>query len=218
MNMGRLPRLPRALAAAILILAAVSFAAPALAALPSIVPECARQTMVPGGSAPPVPSLNCFFQAVGNVVLLLLGISGAIALFMFVWGGFDMVTAFGRSDKVESGKKKIVAALIGIAIIATSGMLVRYGLSKIGLASTTQVIGTKCGTNGTYVQKEDGTIACATACDSGSLGSANYKCMTDTQAAGYYCIGGLCKDAKTPNCCYTGTGSSGGASGGSSSK
>ncbi len=212
MNMNRLPKLPRLLAATILILLAVSAAAPALAAtgLPSIVPECARQTMTPGAKAPAVPSLNCFFQAVGNVVLVILGISGAIALFMFVWGGFDMVTAFGSPAKVESGKKRIVASLIGIAIIATSGMLVRYGLNQIGLSSGTKVIGTSCSesggtsgagkTSGTWIQKEDGTIACVASC--GSLGS-NYGCKSDSAAAGYYCISGLCSNASTPNCCYT---------------
>ena len=49
----------------------VLFAAPAYAALPAIVPACARKTGI--------PSLNCFIVLLATVANWILGISGGLA-------------------------------------------------------------------------------------------------------------------------------------------
>ena len=61
-----------------------------------------------------------------NISEYLLGISGAVALAYFIWGGYQMVLSGGRSDMVQSGKDTLVRATIGIAIIFLSGVLVRF--------------------------------------------------------------------------------------------
>ena len=93
----------------------------------SIVPECAR-----GGE---LAQLDCMLQTGGNIAQLILGLTGGLALLMFVYGGFLMLSSGGSSDKVERGKKTIVAAVIGIFIVLFAGYLIRYGLARLGVSS-----------------------------------------------------------------------------------
>lgn len=56
-------------------------------------------------------------QVLVNVSVLILGISGAVLLLMFVYGGMVWIFAAGRSDWVDKGKNTLVGALVGLAII-----------------------------------------------------------------------------------------------------
>ena len=54
---------------------------------------------------------------IGNIVKSLLSLSGAAGLLMFVWGGFQFLTAGGDPKKVEKGKATLVWATIGLVVI-----------------------------------------------------------------------------------------------------
>ena len=56
-------------------------------------------------------------QVMVNVSVFILGISGTILLLMVVYGGMVWILAAGRSDWVEKGKKTLVGAFVGLAII-----------------------------------------------------------------------------------------------------
>lgn len=62
---------------------------------------------------------------IGRLVQALLGVVGALALLMFVWGGFQWLTSMGSPDKVKKGKDTLIWAAIGIAIIMMAYTLVR---------------------------------------------------------------------------------------------
>jgi len=47
----------------------------------------------------------------------LLGVSGALALGLFMWGAWSLLTSAGVAEKVESGKKTLTGTTIGLAII-----------------------------------------------------------------------------------------------------
>jgi hypothetical protein len=47
----------------------------------------------------------------------ILGISGAVALVMFVWFGFRFIISAGRSDAVSGAKRGLVGTVIGLAIV-----------------------------------------------------------------------------------------------------
>lgn len=55
---------------------------------------------------------------------------GAVAvLFFILWGAFDWITSGGDKEKISSARKKITAALVGLALIALTFFIVRiFGL------------------------------------------------------------------------------------------
>lgn len=70
---------------------------------------------------------------VGEVIKYVMGILGALALAMFIFGGFTWLTSGGASDKIEKGKKVLVWSVIGLAVIFSSYLLVKLvidGLTK----------------------------------------------------------------------------------------
>jgi hypothetical protein len=58
--------------------------------------------------------------AVGNALNALLGIVGAVALLMFVWGGIQWMTAAGNQEQVGKAKKTITWAALGLIAIFSS--------------------------------------------------------------------------------------------------
>jgi len=63
-----------------------------------------------------------------NIIRAALGMIGAIALLMFVYGGFLWLTSGGSPDKVKKGKDVMVWAAIGLVIVFTSAALVSFVL------------------------------------------------------------------------------------------
>ncbi|MFA5188223.1 MAG: pilin [Patescibacteria group bacterium] len=68
---------------------------------------------------------------IGRIIRAFLGIIGAVALLMFVYGGFLMLTSAGKSDAINKGKTVLVWAVIGIAVILGSYILTNFILTGI---------------------------------------------------------------------------------------
>lgn len=69
---------------------------------------------------------------VGRGIQILTGVSGSIALLMFVWGGVVWLTSGGSPEKVQKGKKVFTWASIGLLIIFGSYALVNAIFGAIG--------------------------------------------------------------------------------------
>jgi hypothetical protein len=116
--------------ATILIVLASPLAAFALAELPTSPGEVPTPTVEPPAQEsiqlePPFGQErvepNVFIQQIiGRVIRWALGITGSIALLMFVYGGFLWLTSGGRDDKIDMGKKIIVWSSIGLVVIFMS--------------------------------------------------------------------------------------------------
>lgn len=87
----------------------------------NILPTCANQ---PYGC----DTLDQLIQLGVNYGRFIMGLTGSVALAVFIWGGFLMLTSGGNSKKVEAGKNKIVAAVIGLIIIFGAFTVVKFGL------------------------------------------------------------------------------------------
>lgn len=61
-------------------------------------------------------------EAIG-IIRYFLGFLGLIAFVVFLYGGGEMILAFGDEEKVGNGRKVLSGALIGIVIILTSYVL-----------------------------------------------------------------------------------------------
>jgi hypothetical protein len=103
---------------------------------------------------------------IGDAIRVVLGISGSIALLMFLYGGFTWMTAGGAPEKIETAKNTLTWAGLGLAVIFGSYVLVNFvirGLQQGGEAPTS---GTGAGgcvdacTNGECHNADDIFIPC----------------------------------------------------------
>jgi len=71
-------------------------------------------------------------RLIGNIIKTILTIVGALALAMFVYGGFTWMTSGGSSEKIQKGKNILMWAVIGLVVIFTSYTLVDFVLTAFG--------------------------------------------------------------------------------------
>lgn len=83
------------------------------------------------GSISPPPALKEFIgsdptgaggisKLLSNIITLFYSVAAIALLFMFIWGAFDWMTSEGDKEKLESAKRKIINALIGIMLFAAA--------------------------------------------------------------------------------------------------
>lgn len=76
-------------------------------------------------------TINDFIVLAVNISQWILGIVGSLTLVMFVWGGVMFILSGGASDKVNQAKKIIVAAIVGLIIVFSSWLIIRFSISTI---------------------------------------------------------------------------------------
>ena len=67
---------------------------------------------------------------VANIIKIVLGFLGMIAVVMILIGGFKWMTAGGNTERADEARKIIVAAVIGLVII-----LAAYGITTFVIGS-----------------------------------------------------------------------------------
>ena len=65
-------------------------------------------------------------QLINSIVRTILGVVGALSLFMFVYGGMLWMTSGGNSQRVEKGKETLTWATIGLAVIFSSYAILSF--------------------------------------------------------------------------------------------
>ena len=68
---------------------------------------------------------------IGNVIRALLGLTGSLALAVFIFGGFTWVTSAGSEEKIKKGKEMILWAALGLFIIFASYAMVRFVIGAV---------------------------------------------------------------------------------------
>ena len=67
-------------------------------------------------------------QLVVNIINFLLGIAGVTAMFFFAYGGYNFITSYGSDEKVETGIKSIMGAVVGIVVVMVAYVGVKFVL------------------------------------------------------------------------------------------
>jgi len=67
-----------------------------------------------------------------------MGLIAVLAVLMFVWGGFQFLTAGGRASKVDEGKRIILGTIVGLLISFSAYILINFTISAITGTSTTK--------------------------------------------------------------------------------
>lgn len=88
-----------------------------------------------GAAAPTLPNplggTTDIRTIIGRVISAALGISGSIALLMFVWGGMLWLTSGGSPERIKKGKDAIVWAVLGLVLIFGSYAILNFVLGAI---------------------------------------------------------------------------------------
>lgn len=100
--------------------------------LSSFIPSCAFEEDL----TDECKDIGIFVILLINISRFLFSIIGALALLMFIYGGFMMIISHGSSEMVDKGKGAMSAAVIGL-VVAFSGYLLIYFIgSVIGVGNT----------------------------------------------------------------------------------
>ena len=76
-----------------------------------------------------------------NVIKIILGFLGIIAVVIILIGGFKWMTALGNDEKVEEAKKLIASGIIGLIIIVSAYAIAIFVLSRLTGISGGQNVG-----------------------------------------------------------------------------
>ena len=75
-------------------------------------------------------------QKVGAIIKSILGIVGALALVMVIYGGLMWMLSGGKADQVKKGKDTLVWAVAGLALIFFSYVLVNFVITAMTNTNT----------------------------------------------------------------------------------
>jgi hypothetical protein len=78
-------------------------------------------------------ALNDFISLAINVSKWILGIVGSLSLVMFIYGGFMFLISGGSADTIGQAKKILIAAVIGLVIVFSSYLIIKFVLGTMGL-------------------------------------------------------------------------------------
>lgn len=74
---------------------------------------------------------------IAQVIQGIFSIIGSLSLLMFVYGGFLWITSMGESKRIERGKTIIVWTVAGLAIMASSYVIVNAVINGLTTGSAT---------------------------------------------------------------------------------
>lgn len=77
--------------------------------------------------------LNDLVQVGVNVTEIILGVVGSLALLMFIYGGLVMLISAGNSEKVTQAKNILVASVIGLVIVFSSYIIIKFVMGAFGI-------------------------------------------------------------------------------------
>ena len=73
---------------------------------------------------------------IGRVISAGLGITGSLALLMFIYGGFIWMTSGGDKERVTKGRKTLTWAVIGLLVIFGAYIAVNTIITAITTGTT----------------------------------------------------------------------------------
>lgn len=91
------------------------------------------QGLVPeAGKADGNYKMEHFIELAVNVSQLILGLVGSLSLVMFIYGGVTFILSAGSSEKIGEAKKIIVASVVGLIIVFSSWLIIKFAVDTLG--------------------------------------------------------------------------------------
>ncbi|KKR91879.1 MAG: hypothetical protein UU95_C0031G0002 [Parcubacteria group bacterium GW2011_GWC2_42_12] len=80
--------------------------------------------------------LNDFTRIAIVISNIILGLVGSLALLAFIVGGLMWLLSGGKAELVERGKQTIIGAVVGLAIVFTSFMIIQLVFTALNIPKT----------------------------------------------------------------------------------
>lgn len=88
------------------------------------------------GTVSPPPALQKFIGSdptgasgiskfLSNLIALIYTLAAIVLIFMIMWGAWDWLTSEGDKEKLDSARKKIINALVGIVLFAAAFAIIQ---------------------------------------------------------------------------------------------
>lgn len=87
---------------------------------------------VPGADEGGVATLKGLEVIFNNVVTIILGFAGIALFVLLIVGGFNFITAADDPKKVESARKTLTTAVIGLVVVVIAFLIIRLIASFTG--------------------------------------------------------------------------------------
>lgn len=138
-------KLVKIMVTGVLVTFVMAMALPAVLAAPPTPPSTSTFDEAPNG---PLDFLNqtaeqsgqtsqrTLPEIIGNIIKWVLGLVGIVLLVMFIYGGVLYATSAGSEEKVETGKKVMLYAIMGIIIIALAFALTNWIINALFTATS----------------------------------------------------------------------------------
>lgn len=78
-------------------------------------------------------------SSIGNIINVLLGFLGILAVIIIIYGGFVWMTAGGEEPKVKKAQQIIVAGAIGLAIILSAYAITSFVITEF-ISATSETV------------------------------------------------------------------------------
>lgn len=70
-------------------------------------------------------------EGIMQIITILLGFLGIVAIIIILWGGFRWLTSGGNEEKVGEAKKILTAGIIGLIIIFVSYAIANFVVTQL---------------------------------------------------------------------------------------
>lgn len=80
-------------------------------------------------------TLNDFVTLGINISNIILGVVGSLSLLMFIYGGMTLLLSAGNAETVTKARKILIAAVVGLAIVFSSYIIIQFVLQALGYNS-----------------------------------------------------------------------------------
>ena len=161
----------------------------------------------PGGGVGAVVTMECILPLFANIIYWLILFAGTVAVFFVIFGGIKLLTSSGDPGKVDSARKTIIWAVVGLIVVISSFMIVNIVADVTGVNCISRFGFTNCGGSGSlkpcglnnptgYCPNEK--QVCVR--DSATVYICRYPCGVSRPdgTIGKYCSNGTCTQASTP--------------------
>lgn len=71
------------------------------------------------------PSLVTLSDVLNRITTFMIPLAAVILLFVFISGGYDVLTSQGSAEKVKTGRLKITAGIVGLVLMVFAYVITR---------------------------------------------------------------------------------------------
>ncbi|MDP2624920.1 MAG: pilin [Candidatus Peregrinibacteria bacterium] len=92
---------------------------------PEYAPEGYSEVYNPDGTAEEQFGVTSINYIIADIAVVLLQISGALAIFFIIMNGFNYIKAFGQEEEIQKAKKGLTWAIVGLLVVILSYAIVQ---------------------------------------------------------------------------------------------